>query len=349
MSRERIIRHQEGSEPGNGMRCQTCGRENPDSFAFCPICGNALPRAAEIDRNAIKAPKEEIAKAVARRTLTDKHLSPTWIFFLIAVLVVTAVVGVSAIFAATLDLYKANPDVRPDYQTILDHSRGGIEAIVVGDTIYYVCLGYLVFMLVKRLNDHFARDDELRKGILGLVGSASSSGNLKTFVAPELSTMEEMDNESLAGEERRSPIFWTLLIAVIPMLVTIAFISAAFWGGYSGTLDSLTGLNYLFSLVVIVFTLYMFNFLGKSMFVHDRRNAAFYSSARKALSKLGFKPGPPYSAWTLPERSFWLYLLLSIVTVGIFTFYWWYSLLKDPNEHFKVQWQFEDNLMSTLQ
>ena len=50
----------------------------------------------------------------------------------------------------------------------------------------------------------------------------------------------------------------------------------------------------------------------------------------------------------LPSRSFVLYFILSIVTLGIFEFYWSYVLIKDFNEHFKAQWQFEDSLMSVI-
>jgi hypothetical protein len=331
------------------MRCQTCGNDNPDSFTFCPICGNPIPRAAAIDKNAVKAPKEEIVKAVSRRSQTDRYLSPAWIFFLVLVIIVSTIIGIVAIFGAALDFVQANPGAAPDYRAILDQAKGGVEALVIGNAIYYVCLGYLVFMLVKRLNDHFTRDDDLRKGILDFVGSASSSANLKTYVASDIATMEEMDNQSLASEARRSPILWMTLIAAIPWVVNLAFVSAAYSDEYSGSFSSLTALNYLISFAVIVATLYMFHFLGKSMRSHDRRDMEFYTSARRALSKLGFEAGSPYSIRTLPERSFVLYLVLSIVTLGIFTFYWWYTLLLDPNDHFRTQWEFEDNVMSILQ
>ena len=70
-------------------------------------------------------------------------------------------------------------------------------------------------------------------------------------------------------------------------------------------------------------------------------------TARNALSKLGFPAGRPFTIQRLPERSFALYLVLTIFT-GIFVYYWLYALVKDPNEHFKYQWEFEDNLTSSL-
>jgi hypothetical protein len=330
------------------MKCQVCGLESPYSFTFCPRCGARILKQIRIDKNAIKVPREAITKAVQKRTTTDHVLTPYWIFFILLVLIVTSIVGFAIIFSSILELYQANPNVRPDNQTVIENAKGGLEAIMVGNIVYYVSLAYLVFMLVKRQNDHFDREDELRSGIIALVGSATSSPDQKTLVNNEVSRMNELDNESSAYDKRRSPIFWTMLVVVIPMIINLLSVLLAIEGGYSGSFNSLSSLNLLFELLVIVVTLYLFNFLGSAMRMHDYRWLNFAGSARMALSKLGFPAGSPYSARRLPERSFGLYLLLSIVTIGLFTFYWWYTLLRDPNEHFRYQWQFEDNLVSTL-
>jgi hypothetical protein len=92
----------------------------------------------------------------------------------------------------------------------------------------------------------------------------------------------------------------------------------------------------------------MFSFLGSTMLDHDQRWSRFSTAARAALSKLGFPSGRPFVVSRLPERSFVIYLLLSFVTFGIFFYYWLYTLAKDPNEHFRNQWAFEDNVLSSL-
>ncbi|MEI6797346.1 MAG: DUF4234 domain-containing protein, partial [Methanomassiliicoccales archaeon] len=51
---------------------------------------------------------------------------------------------------------------------------------------------------------------------------------------------------------------------------------------------------------------------------------------------------------TLPERSFVIYLVLTIVTLGLFMFYWVYVIIKDMNEHMKNQWAFEDQLLREM-
>ena len=47
----------------------------------------------------------------------------------------------------------------------------------------------------------------------------------------------------------------------------------------------------------------------------------------------------------MSERSFAVYIILSVVTLGFFWVYWVYVLLNDPNNHFRQQASIEDTLM----
>jgi hypothetical protein len=51
---------------------------------------------------------------------------------------------------------------------------------------------------------------------------------------------------------------------------------------------------------------------------------------------------------TLPERSFFIYLILTLLTCGLFLIYWYYVLIKDLNDHFGAQWQFEDQIAAQM-
>ncbi|MEM0450049.1 MAG: DUF4234 domain-containing protein [Nitrososphaerota archaeon] len=52
---------------------------------------------------------------------------------------------------------------------------------------------------------------------------------------------------------------------------------------------------------------------------------------------------------SIPNRSFVLYLILSMVTLGIFGIYRTYALIRDPNIHFREQAKFEDELLGRLE
>lgn len=72
------------------------------------------------------------------------------------------------------------------------------------------------------------------------------------------------------------------------------------------------------------------------------------TQAYSALYKLGYSYAPIGSLRRLEKRSFVLYLVLSILTAGLFVFYWWNTLVKDPNEHYQQQWLVEDHLVSVI-
>ena len=87
----------------------------------------------------------------------------------------------------------------------------------------------------------------------------------------------------------------------------------------------------------------------KDFYKHERREDAFWEDIGKALTACGVTAPLPRRTITLPDRSFALYLILTIITFGIFGIYWLYVLLKDPNEHFKHHILVEDQLLGQLE
>ena len=75
----------------------------------------------------------------------------------------------------------------------------------------------------------------------------------------------------------------------------------------------------------------------------------FWEDMSRMLDKCGIKFVVPRRVEALPERNFVLYLILTIITAGLFGIYWLYILLKDPNQHFMYHRQIEDQLLSALE
>lgn len=93
--------------------------------------------------------------------------------------------------------------------------------------------------------------------------------------------------------------------------------------------------------------IYVLYFLTKDPPNHDRRQLSFMQQVQSAGSKLGMYLVVP--TWkSLPPRSFAIFLILIIFTFGLFAFYWFYVLIKDFNDHFMAQWQFENQLISSI-
>jgi uncharacterized membrane protein HdeD (DUF308 family) len=186
-----------------------------------------------------------------------------------------------------------------------------IAVIVVGYVVALACAVYVIYHLLKRRSAHFRRDSELRSGILGYLKAKAAQRRKEAEVSSEITTMNLIHSEALGEEREKSAVMWTILTFLVPF--------------------------------VCIYVLY---FLTKDAPNHDRRQLAFMQQAQSAGSKLGISLVVP--SWkSLPERSFALYFILSLI-ISIFMIYWYYVLIKDFNEHFKAQWQLEDQLVPSI-
>jgi len=170
----------------------------------------------------------------------------------------------------------------------------------------------LIYKLVKRRNTHFKRQNFLFEDILTAVKAIAAKKGVDVEVG--LSSCERTVREAKAEETEKSAALWAILSA---------FIFLADW--------------------------YVRYFLMRDFYQHERREDGFWEDISKVLEKCGVKFSVPRRMEVLPKRSFVLYLILTIITAGLFGIYWIYVLLKDPNQHFKYHIQIEDQLLSTLE
>ena len=76
---------------------------------------------------------------------------------------------------------------------------------------------------------------------------------------------------------------------------------------------------------------------------HEAQEAELVAALNQGFALLGeqallrFEP-------QIPDRSYWLYLLFTLITFGLFGIYWYYCLLEDPNRHFGAQGDWEAGL-----
>ncbi|MDG6994277.1 MAG: DUF4234 domain-containing protein [Nitrososphaerota archaeon] len=169
------------------------------------------------------------------------------------------------------------------------------------------------YFLISRRNNHFKRDKLERESLIEYLKQAGAASGRSNDIATELATMNAVNAEATTEEETKSAALWIVLT-----IVTF---------GIAG--------------------LYVLYFLTRDPYKHDSKQQSFMQQTQSALAKLG-KPIVNPSWKALPSRSFILYLILDIVTLGLFGFYWYYVLIKDFNDHFKAQWQLEDSIMSIM-
>ncbi|MBA7490957.1 hypothetical protein ES702_01501 [subsurface metagenome] len=188
----------------------------------------------------------------------------------------------------------------------------GIFLVPLLALISFVVSIILTYKLVKRRNTHFKRQVFLFEDLISAVKSLATKKKVDVEVG--LSSCERTVRETKAEETEKSAALWAILSAV-----------------------------------VFLATWYVYYFLMKDFYKHERREDGFWEDISKVLDKCDIKFSAPRRTEILPNRSFVLYLILNIITAGLFGIYWLYVLLKDPNEHFKYHIQIEDELLSTLE
>jgi len=186
----------------------------------------------------------------------------------------------------------------------------GWIGFIIAIPIGIVLYAVLNYKLLKRMDEHRKREMALRMAIISYLKDKGAETQRAQLISNEISALESINQEAMYKEKERTPVLWTI-ISLIPLL------------------------NYLVMYI-----------MGEFPFDHDKRWHAFTQYTQAACQKLGINVMTP--SWsTLKERSNILWLLLTL----LFSFpilIWYYFIIKDLNEHFQAQWQFEDQLMAQL-
>lgn len=186
----------------------------------------------------------------------------------------------------------------------------GFWGFMIALPIGVVLFALLNYKLLKRMDDHRKREMALRMAVISYLKEKGAETGRAQLIANEISALESINQEAMYKEKERTPVLWTI-ISLLPLL------------------------NYL-----------VMYFLAEYPFDHDRRWHAFTQYTQAACQKLGINIMTP--SWsTLKERPNILLLILTLL-LGIVVFVWYYFIIKDLNDHFTAQWQFEDQLMAQL-
>jgi hypothetical protein len=262
----------------------------------------------------LSAEIENVRKDIRMRVETDSMMSTLWILvYLLPSLF--AILGVSIFIVAFISYLATVIPIPPSGQpatTTPVFLLAGVVLVYGFMIIAFIVNIILIYKLVKRRNTHFKRQVFLFEDVV----AAAKALAIKTGVNAEigLASCDRTVREAKAEETEKSAMLWAILSA---------FLFPAIW--------------------------YVWYFLMKDFYKHERREDGFWEDIGRALDKTGIKLSVPRRTAPMPERSFALYLILTIITAGFFGIYWLYTLLKDPNQHFTYHTQIEDPLLSTLE
>ncbi|MGC8662057.1 MAG: DUF4234 domain-containing protein [Nitrososphaeria archaeon] len=242
-------------------------------------------------------------KSISKRRSETDYIMPLWLPFL--PIIVSFIGGIVAALLLIFFAFSPSPastvlngssvSIPTATQTVVPNYLGLLLApfmiiIYVIGAVSAALMGYVIYRLIKRFNDHASR-------MKALFGSVNQDGR-------ENQVISEIDSLP-----RRDPAEWAILIAVFTIIPFLSIVAA-----------------------VLIF--YIFHSLNKDFVKIER-------AENNGFMQIGWK-GDRY--FKMVDRSTVLYIVLTIITGGIFMLYWLYTVAKDPNEHFREDWRIEDSI-----
>ncbi|MFB0500403.1 MAG: DUF4234 domain-containing protein [Candidatus Hadarchaeaceae archaeon] len=185
-----------------------------------------------------------------------------------------------------------------------------IAVIALVGIIGALSLLILIYRLIKRRNEHFKRHQLLEQDVVRVL--ASSTERKRAKIEDKLASVERSTREAGLSEKEQPAFLWAILCFFIPFVA-----------------------------------LYVAYFLMRDFYRHEKREDFFLEDLEKTVEPI-VALEIPRRFHSIPDRNLILYLVLTILTVGIFGIYWLYSLIVDPNNHFNHQVAWEDKLLSSL-
>lgn len=182
-------------------------------------------------------------------------------------------------------------------------------AIGVPAFVATIPVAYLVYSIVNRRNEHFMRSEGFLLGaIKQLKNSTNSTDTTRMFA---INTAERDLWGTAVNEKERSAYLWSLL-TLVPYV-----------GGF--------------------FLAYALHRVTNDFQKHEEREFATIEDVQRAAG-LPVGPLPTQTRRWFPSRDSIAYFAASIATGGLFSIYWLYIAMHDPEAHFQVQSRLEDEI-----
>lgn len=331
--------------------CSACGRENPEDGRFCSFCARPLGSDSKgvsaTPPQAIEYAKRRLRECIARGIRTDRRISPLW--SAIAMLFVIPIVGLYGLSIASL------------FFSIGDGGNGSawVFFYVYGRNLlmlaFAVLFAVLVFKMLERMNRHLEREEDLRKSMMLYLTASSKAGRSESVMMNDLIKASAYDGQALVYEKKLPARKWAHMFAVVFVVGAVGGIGEGMWMyEFEHDLDSfavfalLSYVMYLVMLIGLVLLIMFASHLMKTMYTHDVRWEGFVNSTSVALRSLGKTVDRPIPHFT-KDRSLLLYVVLTILTLGLFAIYWLYVLIDDPNKHLERQKETEAALLKAVE
>ena len=269
---------------------------------------------------------ENLRRDARMRLESDREMSGAWIIIPllpIIVAVIFVIITIVAFIATASSLTFTNttnpgtPTSRSTTSSVLfpAFTFFGFFLLFIGVILLVgILFAFMLYKLIRRRNTHFSRQSLLYEDLVNLARELGAKKGVDVSLA--VNNLDRTLRETRTEETEKGAVLWTVL-SIIP---------------YVGW----------------IIQLYVYYFLNKDFFKHERKEDAFVDDLTRTLSAVGVTANLPRRMSPIPDRSFILYFILSIITLGLFGIYWIYTLLTDPNNHFRHQALLEDTILAQV-
>jgi uncharacterized membrane protein len=259
----------------------------------------------------LSIPLENLRRDLRTRLESDRQMSGAWAI----VPLLPIIVGVIATVLFFAFLFSSLANVRGGTPVTNSTAIGFVGAFFGALIVYYlsyfvvlVLVAVMIYKLVSRRNSHFNRQILLQEDLVNMARELAAKKGVDVSIL--LNNMDRNVREARLEETEKNATLYALLYGLI-------------W----------------------IYTAY---FLMKDFFKHERREDLFINDMLRTFNTLGVPINFPYRNPPIPDRSFALYFILTLITGSIFGVYWVYVLVTDPNNHFRQQMLMEDTIMAQL-
>ena len=236
-----------------------------------------------------------------------------WMIIPILPIAMITMLGAAVFGILVSAISSMGPITQPqDVQSVLTPIAGEIFAVYGSALIGFflvLMFGALAFYrLLDRRNRHFARQQLLFSNFHRYLSLTGAGGS-----AEAVSRLGHISEDSMQVEHQRPAGVWAVLFLF---------------------LSPVAGL-------VIPYD------LTNDLRFHEALQARYQAALVDAFRQAGY-PTPLFPASKLHKRDPLLFIILCAITAGLFWIYWFYTLLRDYNDHFADQARFEDQVLGVL-
>jgi hypothetical protein len=174
---------------------------------------------------------------------------------------------------------------------------------------------YVFYQLVRRMRDHNARRVELLDSSLAFAWEEAGKRGLQEELTPSFQRADaHMDVLRRMRGDFREPIVWLVLAIVARGIAEI-----------------------------VAFVL-----LDKDLVKHDRAEVGVEYELSLIFGRMGQPVPAPDQARVKGENNYVGRIVATVLSLGVYLFWWYYNQMNDPNRHFEGNWLQEDALVAAI-